>query len=103
MEINQSEKYETIATEWQYQMIKILKEKLQHHIIDSQIAQDICGDFSFDLAMLQDQGELIAEGNEYRPVICFEDNDGQLFYNTDEQFQLHEYAYSNTSEVFDPK
>ena len=40
---------------------------------------DICGEFSFDLAMLFDRGELEAEGESYRPCVAFT-ADEETFY-----------------------
>jgi len=100
MEIVNNEKYEELAAEWQYQMVCILKDTLQKYKIDVNIAKEICGDFSFDIAMLQDQGEIRVEGEEFRPVICFESAKGQLMYNSDDDFQLHDYAFGNTDEAF---
>ena len=100
MEIVNNEKYEELAAEWQYQTICLLKETLSKHNVDKNKAKEICGDFAFGLAMLQDQGEIKVEKEEYRPVICFENTEGQLMYNSDEDFQLHEYAFGNTDEAF---
>jgi hypothetical protein len=96
MKIVNDEKYEELAVEWQYQMIILLRNTLKKHKIDEEKVKDICGDFAFDLAMLQDQGEI----EEYRPVICFESADGELFYSSDEDIQLHDYAYGSTDEAF---
>ncbi|MCW3789772.1 hypothetical protein [Plebeiibacterium sediminum] len=100
MEIVNNEKYEELAAEWQYQMICILKDTLKKHKVDSKKAKEICGDFSFDLAMLQDQGEIRIEQEEYRPVICFENTEEKLMYNSDDDFQLHDYAFGNTDQAF---
>lgn len=78
-------------------MICLLKDTLKKHKVDHDKSKDICGDFAFDLAMLQDQGEI----EEYRPVICFESSEGELLYNSDEDIQLHEYAFGNTDEAFE--
>ena len=72
MKIKQKEIYEDLAAEWQYQMIKLLKETLTKHKIDKNKAIEICGNFAFDLAMLQDQGYIKHNKKKYRPVICFE-------------------------------
>lgn len=101
MEIVNDESYEELAAEWQYQMIEILKKTLNKYGIEKEKSKEICGDFAFDLAMLQDQGQIEVNGDEYRPVICFESMDGKLKYNSDEDFQLHDYAFGNTDEAFD--
>ena len=101
MKINTTEKYEELAAEWQYQMLAILKDTLMKHKVVKELAKEISGDFAFDLAMLQDQGEIRVNGEEFRPVICFDNLEGELHFNTDDQFQLHDYAYGNNSELFD--
>ena len=101
MKINTSEKYEELAAEWQFQILKVLREKMLKHGVPVETAKEICGEFAFDIAMLQDQGEIKSNGIEYRPVICFDDLVGELYYNSDEQFQLHDYAFGNNDEVFE--
>jgi len=101
MEIIINEKYGELAVEWQYQMLCILKESLKKHSIENSKAKDICGDFTFDFAMLQDQGEIRVEKEQYRPVICFENTKEELIYNSDDNIQLHEYAFGNTDEAFE--
>lgn len=100
MKINTSDVYEELAAEWQYQMLTILKETLSKHNVANDVAKEICGDFAFDLAMLQDQGEINVNSAQFRPVICFDNFEGELHFNTDDQFQLHDYAYGNNSELF---
>ena len=101
MKINTTDTYGELAAEWQYQMLAILKNTLQKYKVSNDIAKEISGDFAFDLAMLQDQGEIKVNGEEFRPVICFDNLDGELHFNTDDQFQLHDYAYGNNSELFE--
>ena len=99
MEIEISEDYEDIATEWQYQMIVILKDTLKDKGITGEQAKDIIGDFVFNLSMLHDQGEVKVEGKSYSPRMSFYNFNGKLI-TTDEETNLHEYAYGNTSEAF---
>jgi len=101
MKINTAGKYEELATEWQYQMLLILKEKLKKHKVPIESSMQICGDFAFDLAILQDQGVIEVDRKEFRPVICFDNLEGELHFNTDDQFQLHDYAYGCSSELFE--
>jgi len=101
MKIKQKEIYEDLAAEWQYQMILLLKHTLTKYKVSENKAKEICGDFTFDLAMLQDQGFIKHNGKEYRPVICFEKNKKQLIHLSKEIFDLHDYAYGNTDEAFD--
>lgn len=92
--------YESAAIEWQYQMILILKEALKKNGVNTIKSKDICGEFAFDLALLQDQGEIIIDSESLRPVICFENLKGTLRYNSVKQCQIHEYAFGNASEAF---
>ncbi len=99
MEIEISDQYEDIATEWQYQMILLLKECLKDKGIVEKQAQEIISDFTFNLAMLHDQGEVKFSGKSYNPRICFDNFHGKLI-TTDEDTNLHEYAFGSTSEAF---
>src|SRR5688572_4167660 len=101
MEITRDETYEQLAAEWQFQMVEILNGTLHKYGVDIKKAEEISGDFAFDLAMLQDQGKIELEKEEYRPMICFDNLNGQLIYNSDDGFQLHDYAFGNTDEAFD--
>ena len=103
MKVTQSEKYEELAAEWQYQMLVILKNTLIKYKVSKNVSKEICGDFAFDLAMLQDQGEINVNREEYRPVICFDNLYGELHFNTHEKFQLHDYVYGNNDELFNGK
>ena len=46
------EKLETLCGDFQRQWIAILRDTLKKHKVPSEIAKSICGEFSFDLAML---------------------------------------------------
>ncbi len=99
MKILINEDYEDLAVEWQYQLILILKEKLNNHGIADDIAKDIIGEFVFDLSMIHDQGEVKANRKSFNPRICFDDFSGNLI-ATDDETNLHEYAFGSTSEAF---
>jgi len=101
MKIIETDKYEELSAEWQYQMILVLKETLKKHNINSDKSKEICGDFTFDFAMLQDQGKIELEGEAFRPVICFDNSNKGLHYNSGEQFELHDYAFGNNEEAFE--
>ena len=100
MKIKHKEVYEDLAAEWQYQMIELLKNNLKKYKVDKERAKKICGDFAFDLAMLQDRGLIKHKKKEYRPVICFEKNKTQLIHLSEENCQLHEYVFGNVDEAF---
>lgn len=95
MNVIQSDKYEALGAEFQFEMIKILNDALKKHGITPDIRKEICGDFTFDFSMLLDQGEI----NDTVPSLTFIKND-QLLIKTDE-FEYHEYAFGNVDEVFD--
>lgn len=97
MKIIECEDYEELAIEWQFKMITLLKEKLIENKIDSKIAEKICGDFIFDFSMIHDQGEV----NGLKPVICFDNLNNELIYNSQENFDLHDYAFGSTSLAFE--
>ena len=102
MKLLETEEYEDLGAEFQYQWISLLKDSMKKHGITDETAKEICGDFTFDLSMLLDQGEIAYSGATYRPVIAFTpDEESFLIQNPD--FEYHEYAYGNTSEVFDGK
>ena len=100
MEVEVTEEYEDLATEWQYQVILLLKEKLKKNGITDEVAKEIIGDFTFDLSMLHDQGEIKVDGKSFNPRISFDDFAGKLI-TTDEETNLHEFAFGSTSEAFD--
>ena len=60
---------------------------------------DVIGEFTFDLSMLHDQGEIKYEGKAYNPRICFDDYNGNLI-SMNEETNLHDYAFGSTSEAF---
>ena len=82
-------------------MILILKEKLLRNQVDSKTAKEICGELAFDLAILQDQGEIKLGKVQYQPVICFVENNTELHFNSRSKFQLHDHAYGNNSEIYE--
>ncbi len=99
MNFQESEQYEELASEWQYQMIILLKDTLAKHGVPEGKAKDIIGEFTFDFAMLHDQSEIRHEGKSYQPKICFDDFSGNLCMSSEET-NLHEYAFGNTGEAF---
>lgn len=94
------DKYEELAAQFQFQQIVILKNTLKKYGVVGEVAKEICGDFSFDLAMLLDQGEIDSEGETYRPSIAFTADEKVFFVQTAE-IEFHDYAYGTTAEVFE--
>jgi hypothetical protein len=102
MKIVQSDKYEDLCAEFQYQWIIRLRDTLKKHGVPTETAKEICGDFSFDLSMLLDQGEIDHERVSYRPVVAFTDDaDDPTLIIQDGLFEFHEYAFGTTDEVFE--
>lgn len=95
MDIIQSDNYEALGAEFQFEVIKILNEALSKHGISKEVRKEICGDFTFDFSMLLDQGEI----NDTIPTLAFIE-DSKLLVKNDE-FEYHEYAFGNVDEVFD--
>lgn len=98
MNLKISEEYEELALEWQYQMICLLRDKLSKFGIADKVAKEIVGEFAFDLVMLHDQGEIRVNGKDFNPRIAFDDLSGFLIC-TDEESNLHEYAFGSTDEA----
>jgi len=102
MTIVVDDKYELLAAEFQYQQILLLKQTLEKYGIQPDVAKNICGDFTFDLAVMLDQGEIELEGEAFRPGITFT-ADEETFYVQPAEVEYHDYAYGTTDEVFDAK
>ena len=95
MEIIQSEDYEALGADFQFQVITLLNEALKKHKITEELRKEICGDFTFDFSMLIDQGEI----NNSKPVICFIEKEKLITKN--DEFEYHDYAFGNVDEVFE--
>lgn len=95
MKIIESEKYEDLGAEFQFQMIEILNQTLKKHGVNEEICKEICGDFTFDFSMLLDQGEI----KDHIPIVAFKKEDE--LYMPSEEFQYHDYAFGNVDELFD--
>ncbi len=92
--------YEALAVEWLIQINSKLKEVLKKNNVPKNIQEEICGEFSFHLAMLQDQGKIKTGSQAYRPVIVFEDKEHKVLFTGNNKFQLHEYVYGVVEELF---
>lgn len=103
MKIIEGGNYEDLCAEFQYQWIVGLRAPLKKHGVPAATARDICGEFTFDLSMLFDQGELDCDGKSYRPVVGFTDDDdtAPVLVLSDGTVDFHEYAFGTTAEVFD--
>ena len=95
--------YESVAAEYQYQMIKVLDASMKKQGITKATRKAVCEDFAFDFGMLHDQGEIKlagsknSNGRQFEPIIAFREN-GDL-YLVSEFFAWHEYAFGNVDEA----
>ena len=96
------EEYEDLCAEFQRQWISLLRDTLQKYKVPASSAKEICGEFSFDLSMLFDQGEIEYKGKSYRPVVAFTDDQDceQVIIRTDGP-DFHEYAFGTTAEAYE--
>jgi len=101
MNIVDGEHCEALCAQFQYQWIATLRDTLKKHGIPAAAAREICGDFSFDLSMIFDQGEIKSGRDTYRPVVAFTDDaDEPTMIYQDGGVEFHEYAFGTTAEVF---
>ena len=82
--------YEDLAMEFQYRVVAALDKVLAKKGIPIEDRSDICGELSFDMAMLLDDTSISLDGNEYQSALCFESGD-KLYVNAG--VLLHEYAF----------
>lgn len=99
MERKLSDEYEELAIEWQYQFICLLRDTLKKFGVADNTAKESVGEFTFDFAMLHDQGEISVQGKEFNPRIAFDDLSGALVCSSEES-NLHEYAFGSTSQAY---
>jgi hypothetical protein len=92
-------RYEPLAAQFQYQQIALLRAALDKHGIAPDLAQEICGDFTFDLSVLFDQGEIELEGQGYRPTVAFTADEENFLVQPDD-VEYHQHAFNSTQEVF---
>jgi hypothetical protein len=92
-------RYELLAAQFQYQQIALLKAALDKHGVAPELALEVCGDFTFELSMLFDQGEIEMDGAGYRPTIAFT-ADEDTFYVQPDDVEYHLHAFNSTQEVF---
>ncbi len=96
------EKLESLCAEFQRQWIASLRDTLKKHSIPDEVAKSICGEFSFDLSMLFDQGEIECEGRSYRPFVAFTDDADEPHIVVEANGpQFHEYAFGTTEEAYE--
>jgi len=94
------DRYGDLAAEFQRAQVSALRRALLKYGIERDLAKKICGEFSFDLAMMFDQGEFDFDGDSYRPCVAFT-ADEEVFYVQPANIEYHEYAFGTTAEVFE--
>lgn len=98
MEIIKDDCYEDLAMEFQYRVVGALDKVLVKKGISDKDRLDICGELSFDLAMILDDTALEVGGKEYQAALGFE-AESKLFVNAGVLF--HEYAFGVSSGYFE--
>lgn len=98
LKTSDDERYEQIGIEYQCRLIEILDAALKKNGVPEAQRKAICGDFTFESAMLLDQGEIRVDGTEYQPIIGF--LDGDTLYVTSEYFEYHECAFGTVGEFY---
>ena len=102
MDVIDKEKYEALAEKFQREQVDLLKQTLSKYGVEYAVAKEICGEFSFDLAMLFDQGELSLDKEIFRPVVAFT-SDEENFFVQPAGVAFHEYAFGTVADAYDAK
>ncbi len=100
MVVLDQERYEILAEKFQREQVSLLRSALKQHGIAGDTAREICGVFSFDLAMVFDQGELELDQKSFRPVVAFT-ADEEEFLVQPARVSFHEHAYGTVADEFD--
>lgn len=100
MQVSYDDKYADLAAAFQYEQVRRLKAVLEQHGVSREVAKAICGDFTFELAMLLDQGELTVDGESYSPCLAFAPENDETLYAQPAAVEYHEYAFGTTADVF---
>ena len=98
MDTIEDDSYEDLAMGFQHRVVGVLDTILKKKGIADKDRLDICGELSFDLAMILDDGPIEFDGIEYQSTVCFE-SDGKLFVNAG--VLMHEYAFGVASGYFE--
>ena len=96
------ERYGDLAAEFQREQVRALRRALLKYGVEPGLAKQICGEFSFDLAMMFDQGEIALGGDSYRPCVAFTADD-EVFYIQPASIDYHDYAFGTTAEIFEER
>lgn len=95
---------EALCAGFQRQWTALLRDTLKRHGIEEAAAKSICGEFSVDLSMLFDQGEIDHARKTYRPFVAFTDDEDEATLLVEPNGpQFHEAAFGATEEVYKGK
>jgi hypothetical protein len=99
MKIDTSDKYEIWGATYQFELIKIIDEKLREAKIAKSRRSELCGAIAFALGVFHDGGQVKVKGKASRPLVAFQDK--RMLRLPSVHFAFHEYAYGNTFEYFE--
>lgn len=93
-------KYELLAEQFQKEQVQMLKRLLAKHGVPVDKAKAICGEFTFDLSMYFDQGEINIGPETFRPTVAFT-ADEEVFYVQTSDIDYHEYAFGTVADAYE--
>lgn len=99
MNIALDDRYEQLASAFQLEQVRLLRESLSQNGITGDLAREICEKFIFDLGVLFDQGDLKVAGGLYRPHLMFSEDDSTCYANNGE-VELHEMTFGTIEDSF---
>ena len=99
MKIDNSDDYESWGATYQFELIKIIDEKLREARIAISMRSELCGAIAFALGAFHDDGQVKVKGKASRPLIAFRNK--RTLHLPSPHFAFHEYAYGNTFEYFE--
>ena len=99
MKIDMSDEYEGWGATYQFEVIRIIDEKLREARIARSKRSELCGAIAFALGVFHDDGKVKVKGKASRPLVAFLDK--RTLRIPSATFAFHEYAFGNTFEYFD--
>lgn len=99
MNIALDDRYEQLASAFQLEQVRLLRESLSQNGITGDLAREICEKFTFDLGVLFDQGDLKVAGGIYRPQLLFSE-DGHTCYADNGEVALREMTFGSIEDSF---
>ena len=99
MNIIISDLYESLASQFQREQIRMLKAVLEKNGLDRETSKKICEEYSFNFAVFLDQGEVEFGEDSYRPTVAFT-ADEETYFAQPLEVEYHAYALGTSDEVF---